>query len=214
MHRLRLRWGTNNIRQDSRLTDTHGHRGGPLAFVSPPKHPFLEILRDSGIESVELRRLDSRTPATSYKQRGRSTFQIELLAPARGEEIGSSAIPELHAQATTLPFLGYLLKESQLTAVLAQDGSCAVRVPIPERFAVRRLIKSRPPSGGTPDGRGRRRTHSFYCGAFTVGMYTGVEGGGEVPSFCAESTTANSAAAAMSFRCFQYSIRANCCAGW
>ncbi|MEA2162123.1 MAG: hypothetical protein QOK37_250 [Thermoanaerobaculia bacterium] len=131
-----------------RTEDVDLARGGPLAFVSPPKHPLVEILRDSGIEFVEIPQLDPRTPATSYKQRGRSTFQIELLAPARGEEIGSMAIPELHAHATTLPFLGYLLKESQFTTVLAQEGSCAVRVPIPERFAIHKLIVSALRRGG------------------------------------------------------------------
>ena len=35
-----------------------------------------------------------RAPATSFKQKGRSTFQVDLLAPGRGEEIGSVAVPE------------------------------------------------------------------------------------------------------------------------
>ncbi|MEA2164457.1 MAG: Nucleotidyltransferase [Thermoanaerobaculia bacterium] len=37
---------------------------------------------------------------------------------------------------------GYLLKESQLTAVLTRERSCAVRVPVPERFAIHKLIVS------------------------------------------------------------------------
>ncbi len=148
-----------------RTEDVDLARGGPLAFVSPPKHPFVEILRDSGIEFVELPQLDPRTPATSYKQRGRSTFQIELLAPARGEEIGSIAIPELHAQATTLPFLGYLLKESQFTTVLAQEGSCAVRVPIPERFAIHKLIVSELRHGGDSKSQKDRTQAIVLCAA-------------------------------------------------
>jgi hypothetical protein len=125
-----------------RTEDVDLARRGALAFVSQPKQSLAEILRDSGIELVELPQLDARTPATSYKQRGRSTFQIELLAPARGEEIGSIAVPELKAHATTLPFLAYLLNESQFTTVLAREGSCAVRVPLPERFAIHKLIVS------------------------------------------------------------------------
>jgi hypothetical protein len=39
--------------------------------------------------------------------------------------------------------LDYLLAESQPAAVMAREGCCAVRVPLPERFAVHKLIVSR-----------------------------------------------------------------------
>ena len=114
-------------------------RAGPLALVRKSM-TFVDVLRESGIEFVDVPQLGRRTPATSFKQRGRSTFQIDLLAPARGEEIGSAAFPELNAHAVTLPFLGYLLKESQMTAILAREGCCAVRVPTAERYAIHKLI--------------------------------------------------------------------------
>lgn len=117
-------------------------RPRPLAFAGESRKSFVEILRESDIEFVDVPQLDVRMPATSFKQRGRSSFQIELLAPARGEEIGSAAVPELNAHAVTLPFLGYLLKESQMTAVLAREGCCAVRIPTPERYAIHKLIVS------------------------------------------------------------------------
>lgn len=152
-----------------RTEDVDLARGGPLSFVSPSKRSFAEILRDSGMEFVELPQLDPRTPATSYKQRGRSTFQIELLAPARGEEIGTRAVPELEAHACTLPFLGYLLKESQLTAVLAREGSCAVRVPIAERFAIHKLILSVLRHGGDAKSRKDRTQAIVLCAALGEG---------------------------------------------
>ena len=132
------------VRAASYLTeDVDIARPGPLAMLEDPKDKGLaEILRDSGIDFVEVPQLERGAPATSYKQRGRSTFQIELLAPGRGDAIGSAAVPELHAHAVTLPFLGYLLQESQMTAVLAREGCCVVRVPVPERFAVHKLIVS------------------------------------------------------------------------
>ena len=52
-------------------------------------------------------------------------------------------MPELKAHATGLPYLAYLLGESQLTMVMAREGCCAVRVPLPERFAVHKLVVSR-----------------------------------------------------------------------
>lgn len=116
-------------------------RGGPLALATR-KQPLSEILSESGIEFIEVPTLDPRIPASAFRQRGRSSFQVELLAPARGEEIGSAAVPELNAHAVTLPYLGYLIAESQMTAIVAREGCCAVRVPIPERFAVHKLIVS------------------------------------------------------------------------
>lgn len=132
------------VRAASYLTeDVDIGRPGPLAL---PEHPagktLTDILGESGIEFIEVPQLDRGAPPTSYKQRGRSTFQVELLAPGRGDEVGSAAVPELHAHAVTLPFFGYLLEQSQMTALLAREGCCAVRVPVPERFAVHKLIVS------------------------------------------------------------------------
>ena len=114
---------------------------GALALIGETR-PLVETLRDSGIDFAEVPQLDNRLAPTSFKQRGRSTFQVELLAPARAEEVGSAPVPELSAHAMTLPFLGYLLAESQTTAVLAREGCSPVRVPLPERYAVHKLVVS------------------------------------------------------------------------
>jgi hypothetical protein len=117
-------------------------RAGPLDLESPLEGGLKEVLRESGMDFVEVPQLSVRAPSTSFKQRGRSTFQVDLLAPARGESFGSVPVPELRTRAQTLPYLGYLLEESQVTAVLAREGACTVRVPLPERFAVHKLIVS------------------------------------------------------------------------
>jgi len=52
-------------------------------------------------------------------------------------------VPELNAYATGLPYLAYLLVESQMAMVMAREGCCPVRVPLPERFAAHKLIVSR-----------------------------------------------------------------------
>lgn len=117
-------------------------RGERLAFGGPPAHSLLEMLRDSGIEFIEVPSLDHKQPPTSFKKRGRSSFQVDLLTPAANETYPAIRVSELQAYATGLPFLGYLLADSQFGALLAREGCCTVRVPLPERFAIHKLIVS------------------------------------------------------------------------
>jgi hypothetical protein len=131
------------IRAASYVTeDVDVARGAPLSLGLRKKKQLPEILSESGIDFIEVPRLDVRKPSTAFKERGRSSFQVELLSPARGEDEGSAPVPELGAQATTLPYLGYLIGESQMSAILAREGASAVRVPTPERFAIHKLVVS------------------------------------------------------------------------
>ncbi len=118
-------------------------RGAVLALEGPPEAGLLGILRDSGIEFVEVPRLERNQPSTSFKQRGRSHFHVDLLVPAPGETFPVLPVPELKAHATGLPYLDYLLAESQNGVLMAREGCCAVRVPLPERFAIHKLLVSR-----------------------------------------------------------------------
>jgi hypothetical protein len=136
------------------------------------KAALAEILKSSGIEFIEVPPVDWRSPSTSFKERGRSTFQVELLAPARGDEIASAPVPELGAHAVTLPFLRYLLAESQLTALLAREGCSAVRVPLPERFAVHKLIVSQLRHGRDAKAKKDRGQALVLCAALGD-MYPG-----------------------------------------
>ena len=117
-------------------------RRGSLAFKTLPEAGFLQMLQESGIEFVEVPQLDARQPATSFKQRGRSLFHVDLLVPSPDETFPIVPVPELKAHATGLPYLAYLLGESQMSMVMAREGCCAVRVPLPERFAVHKLVVS------------------------------------------------------------------------
>jgi hypothetical protein len=110
-----------------------------LAF-DRPEPGFLQMLRDSGIDFVEAPGLDRKAPATSFKQLGRSQFHVDLLVPSPDETFPVVPVPELGAHATGLPYLRYLLAESQTAALLSREGCCAVRVPLPERFAVHKLL--------------------------------------------------------------------------
>jgi len=118
-------------------------RGAALVFDSSPVEGLRGILRDSGIEFVEVPGLERRSPPTSFKQRGRSHFHVDLLAPSPSETFPVVSVPELKAHATGLPYLDYLLAESQPAMLMAREGCCAVRVPLPERFAVHKLVVSR-----------------------------------------------------------------------
>jgi len=114
-----------------------------LAFKKPPERGLLEMLQDSGIPFVEAPSLNRKKPSTSFKQRGRSSFHVDLLVPSTKENFPVVAVPELKAHATGLPYLDYLLSESQTAMLLAREGCCSVRVPLPERFAVHKLVVSR-----------------------------------------------------------------------
>lgn len=114
-----------------------------LAFEAMPEKGFLEMLKDSGIEFIAVPDLDRKKPPTSFKQRGRSRFHVDLLVPSTGEEFSVVPIPELRAHATGLPYLGYLLAEPQTATLMAREGCCSLRVPLPERFAIHKLIVSR-----------------------------------------------------------------------
>ena len=113
-----------------------------LAFPELPEASFLEMLQATGIPFVEVPQLDARQPSTSFKERGRSRFHVDLLVPSAGEDCQVVPVPELQAHATALPYLSYLLADSQMGLLMAREGCCMVRVPLPERFALHKLMVS------------------------------------------------------------------------
>ena len=117
-------------------------RGEALAFDQPPEKGFLGMLEDSGIDFVEVPQLDRRLPPTSFKQRGKGRFHVDLLAPSRGKKASAVPVSELKAYATALPHLSFLLAESHTAVVIAREGCCTVRVPLAERFALHKLLVS------------------------------------------------------------------------
>jgi hypothetical protein len=113
-----------------------------LAFDRMPEVSFLDMLRDSGIHFVEVPQLDYKKPPSSFKQQGMSRFHVDLLVPSSNSEIKIVAVPELKAHATALPYLAYVLGQTQITTLLAREGCCPVRIPLAERFAVHKLVVS------------------------------------------------------------------------
>ena len=112
------------------------------ALALPEVPSFLEMLRATGVEFVEVPQLDRRSPAVSFKERGASRFRVDLLVPSTGESYPVIPVPELRAHATGLPYLAYLLGASQMLPILSGHGIVSTRVPAPERYAVHKLVVS------------------------------------------------------------------------
>lgn len=117
-------------------------RSEALAFDALPAKPFIDMLRGSGIHFIEVPQLDVRLPSTSFKQQGKSRFHVDLLLPSPNEEIGLAPVPELQTHATTLPYLSYLLGQTQISTLIASEGVCPVRIPVAERFAIHKMMVS------------------------------------------------------------------------
>ncbi len=132
-----------------RTEDIDIARSEPLAFDPAPDASFLEMLRGSGVDFVEAPRLKMSEPSTSYKQAGRSRFHVDLLVPSAGQDFGVVPVPELKAHATGLPFLRYLIAETQSVALIAREGCCSIRVPVPHRMALHKLLIARLRSTGS-----------------------------------------------------------------
>jgi hypothetical protein len=113
-----------------------------LAFDKLPKKSFLAMLRESGIPFVEVPQLDRKLPSSSFKQRGASRFHVDLLVPSIDNNVTIIEVPELKAHATALPYLSYLLGQTQMATLIAREGCCLIRVPNPERFAIHKLVVS------------------------------------------------------------------------
>ena len=131
------------IRAESFATqDVDLARATKLAVRNIPEGGLLELLRESGIDFVEALRLNHSEPATRFMERGRSKFTFDLLVPAAGDSVEIVPVPELKAHATALPYLRYLLGETQMGAAMSNHGVAAVRVPVAERFAIHKLLVS------------------------------------------------------------------------
>lgn len=115
-----------------------------LAFEPVPEKSFWAMLRDGGINFIEAPQLDHKNLSTSFKQQGVSWFHVDLLMPSLNHEIQIIEVPNLMAYATALPYVSYVLGQTQTATLIAREGSCPVRVSIAERFAVHKRVVSRP----------------------------------------------------------------------
>jgi hypothetical protein len=104
--------------------------------------PFIEMLRATGIQFFRVPALDRHAPSTSFAERGGSRLRVDLLVPSADDSYPTIPVPELAAHAQGLPYLAFLLGASQEVPLLSSHGVVMVRVPVPERYAVHKLIVS------------------------------------------------------------------------
>jgi len=115
-------------------------RRAQLAVSGIP--PFIDMLRETGLEFFPVPALHRRAPSTSYAERGGSRLRVDLLVPSPDEGYPTVAVPELAAHAKGVPYLAYLLGASQEIPALSPHGAVLVRGPAPERLAVHKLVVS------------------------------------------------------------------------
>jgi hypothetical protein len=114
---------------------------------------FLEMLQATGIEFFAVPSLNRRAHATSFAEPGGGRLRVDLLVPSLNDDYPTIPVPELKAHARGLPYLAYLLGATQEVPVLSTHGSVLVRVPVPERYALHKLIVSqlRPKTSSKPE---------------------------------------------------------------
>ena len=103
---------------------------------------FEQILAASTVPLIAVPGLGRKAPTTSYKAPGNDRLRVDLLAPARGRDTTTQAVPELQAHATALPYLAYLLEAPIEGVVLGRESVVPVRIPRAERFAWHKMFVS------------------------------------------------------------------------
>jgi len=108
-------------------------RGEPLQLEAV--RSFEQILAASAVPLKAVPGLGPKAATTSYRALGSDRLRVDLLAPARGREVRTQAVPELRAHAMALPYFGYLLWAPLESVVLGRESVVPVRIPRAERFA-------------------------------------------------------------------------------
>jgi hypothetical protein len=137
-----------------RTEDVDLGRGRRLDVQLGPDETLQTILDESFLTLLPVPALGRKEPSTSFKARGPDPFRVDLLAPARGTEVATRAVPELGARAATLPYLGYLLEAPLQAVALGREAIVPVNVPRPEVFAWHKMLVSQL-RGETREKRGK-----------------------------------------------------------
>lgn len=135
---LGVRWASQMQTQD---IDLAGERDVDLA-VAQPAQPAADVLQQLDMGFIPVPTLDPRQPSTSFRVRGQE-MRVDLLTPLIGKPGAEPVfIPALNAVAQPLRFLDYLLESPVPAVVIGQRAMLLANVPLPERFALHKLLVS------------------------------------------------------------------------
>lgn len=99
---------------------------------------------------IEIPALERKNASTSWQTADKS-IRVDVLTPLKGKpRKGSVDLPALGAKARPIRFLDFLLAETMPAAVLTGAG-VLVRVPLPERYALHKLIIAQYRHAGSRD---------------------------------------------------------------
>lgn len=125
-----------------RTEDVDVARFGPLQLSAPLEGGWQRVLLDSGLPFVPVPGLEPAAPPTSYKLPGPHRLRLNLLTPSADDEVTIAAVPELATHGQALPYLAYLIAETQHGVVLGPGHVIPVRLPVAERLALHKLLSS------------------------------------------------------------------------
>jgi hypothetical protein len=135
---LGVRWESAGLRTED--VDIASER--TLAIAVPAiRADVPKILESLEMGFLPVPGLSPRAPSTSFKVRGRA-LRVDLLTPQVRGKRGPVPIPRLGAAAEPLPYLEFVLEETQPAAVVGGAG-VLVNVPSAARFALHKLLVAR-----------------------------------------------------------------------
>ncbi len=125
--------------------------GVSVAIGETLDQPLIDVLRS--VDPAFEPRPYAFDPALAASFVRPGGFRVDVLTTSRGRARDApSRLPALRADATPLPFLDFLLRETSDAAVLHRAG-VLVRVPSASRFAVHKLLVSIRRGKDAPKGR-------------------------------------------------------------
>ncbi len=119
----------------------------PSADVADKTPPILEVLKEVDKTFRPIAHVHDQHSVTSY--RGKGGLGVDFLTPNQGPDTDApQRLSTLQTDAEPLRFLDYLIRDP-VPAVVLHSAGIYVLVPLPERYAVHKLIVSRRRDAGT-----------------------------------------------------------------
>jgi hypothetical protein len=119
----------------------------PSADVADKTPPILAVLKEVDKTFRPIAHVHDQHSVTSY--RGKGGLGVDFLTPNQGPDTDApQRLSTLQTDAEPLRFLDYLIRDP-VPAVVLHNAGIYVLVPLPERYAIHKLIVSRRRGAGT-----------------------------------------------------------------